>query len=136
MSNILWVENPINGNFIPVQKDKSKGTAITKKSSANEDGRGLENVPLIPHLSPDEINNEQDQSLTLPPPPAYSIMNDRWTMISMEFRNFIFFKRLLYLLIQGVLAGFCLVTIFLQLASVNNNASLLTNYQPIAQDTR
>jgi len=102
VSNVLWVENPINGHFIPVPKDKSKtGSIITKKTTRAADERGLENVPLIPKLTTEEINNEQDNSLTLPPPPIQStMMNDRWTIINMEFRNFFFFKRLIYLLIE------------------------------------
>jgi hypothetical protein len=110
------VENSATGMFIPVRKrTNATETIMNQKSSTTaveDEDKGLENVPLLPKINLDDNNNKEgeDETLLIPPNPpptqSYTALqpqrnkNEEWTVISMEYQNFNFMKRLFFLFFQ------------------------------------
>mmetsp|Transcript_15894 Transcript_15894/g.17213 ORF Transcript_15894/g.17213 Transcript_15894/m.17213 type:complete len:206 (+) Transcript_15894:4951-5568(+) len=133
-TNILWVENPTTGVFHPVNKRTIAESMIAKTGTSSSDAiegedQQLENLPLIPKINLLEESSNGTDDLLVPPNPSYSnavpatdhavppSANDQWVIIRMEYHHFNFMKRLLFLFFQGVLAGFCFVTFYIQISS-------------------
>ncbi len=84
----------------------------TKKSeqppqSSDEHDNILENTPLIPKLDTADLGQEEGAKTLFVPPPA-PVLNDinstyqadPWTLVTMEYRNFAFVKRCIFLIFQ------------------------------------
>lgn len=157
-SSTLWVENPITGSFVQVNTHKAVTKAImqttTKKSAEktqqlSDEDKHLENSPLIPKLDEEDIGTGNEKTLYVPPSAPKLNINDaygtdQWTQVTMEYRNFAFVKRCVFLIFQvcklystqscnyyviwymftlqkGLLGGFCVVTIFIQRTAVSKD---------------
>lgn len=129
VSNVLFVENPMTGQFVPVDTNKASLLANVKNTAVGntpfkEENDKMENTPLIPKLTEDDIGNPKAKSLLLPPISLLGArmvkkndginndnnkisdnlesIDDDWTFISMEYRSFSFVKRLVFLVFQVI----------------------------------
>ncbi len=146
VSNTLWMENPVTGGFVPVHTEgpanaKNIGAAGGGGGSSGgknhpeqmpiEDEEQLENTPLIPKLDKHELGTGKEKVLSVPPVPKLRNIDDvhqntdEWTNVRMEYRNFAFVKRSAFLIFQGLLGGFCVITIFSAQAAVSSMSHLV-----------
>jgi hypothetical protein len=114
-TNILWVENSATGMFLPVRKRASVTETILDQnatSNVEDDDKRLENVSFLPkiNLTDDKHKPEEEETLLIPPHPpmnkaaqeqqSVSTRGDEWTVVTMEYQNFNFMKRLFFLFFQ------------------------------------
>ena len=107
----LWVENPVNGNFLPVEEQKQIGGSTSnklteQKQRKSDEDNNLENSPLIPKLTDEDVGDESEKMLLVPPvAPILRDINqvyqpDEWTQVTITYRNFAFVKRCAFLIFQ------------------------------------
>jgi hypothetical protein len=101
--------------FLPVRKRASATETILDQnatSNVEDDDKRLENASFLPkiNLTDDKHKSEEEETLLIPPHPpmnkaaqeqqSVSTRGEEWTVVTMEYQNFNFMKRLFFLFFQ------------------------------------
>jgi hypothetical protein len=129
VTNRFYVENPVTGKFQPQEKSVNFVDSQKKQDQAkvDEDENQLENIPLLAINFNGDLD-KKSKLVSLPkfphrrrrPQKSVQVDDDEdhdeeeWISIRMDYRNFAFAKRSIFFIFQGLLGGFCVITIFFQ----------------------
>jgi hypothetical protein len=120
-TNLLWTEDPATGIFIPVKKRSAADSLVSQHNSAEQtveaDDKQLENVPFFSKINlNDDSNADNENEMLFPPrPPVNSAQqneldqrigrSDDWIVVTMEYQNFSFLKRMAFVFFQVFSCG-------------------------------
>lgn len=111
-TNRLFIENPVTGQFQVSEGVKDLRDAQKRQDQAkvDEDDKLLEGVNGLVELSPEEELDFRTKMMALPPRPrprekpieetAQENLTEEWHTVTMEYRNFAFVKRMIFLIFQ------------------------------------
>lgn len=113
-TNRLFIENPVTGQFQVSEGVKDLRDAQKRQDQAkvDEDDKLLEGANGLVELSPEEELDFRTKMMALPPRPrprekpieeaAQENLAEEWHTVTMEYRNFAFVKRMIFLIFQVV----------------------------------
>ncbi|KAJ1411618.1 hypothetical protein B484DRAFT_182185 [Ochromonadaceae sp. CCMP2298] len=149
-SQLVWVENAHTGELVPVARRGKKKMSLRMGRGG---GRGQETADVDAEAGGDLEAGalESDRLLGTPsmPPPLdvgemgvgafqkslHQQQEDEIAPI-VSYRNLVMVQRACFLVVQGMLAGFCFTTLLAVESANGSDTQLLLFYQPTAQDYR
>ena len=109
VASTLFVENPITGRFqgVPNVAASQANQQGQEKARVDENDAKLHQVPAVPKLDGD--TPAKPTALNIPPSAStkarksedFFHRSEEWEVVSMEYRNFAFVKRMVFLLFQA-----------------------------------
>eukprot|EP00981_Chlorochromonas_danica_P001097 scaffold247_cov172-Ochromonas_danica.AAC.12 len=147
ISNTIFVENAVTGTFSALSTGPSHATREKAVSKGMKDeNKLLENVPKGSGDGSNDYPELGKKALLVPPfPMRISVSEademqarktDEWTLVTMEYRNFAFMRRLGFLIFQGLVGGFAVVTLYVRTSSTGGDVGFLETYAPISNELR